>query len=443
MENVPRIATRGRWLLDLVIELLEAVGYAVAETTHNCGELGGLAQNRHRYLLVARLRAKIGPFLYEPPKRALRTIGEVIGDLPVPGPHTRGLHRLPQLQWKTWVRLALIEAGSDWRSLEKLAVVDGYLRDIALVRGRYFGDTYGVRSWDGRAAAVTGRAHPSTGPHSVADPRAAGWKGRGKYRVADFDGPSGTVIAESHTGNGAFVVADPRATRDLGRYEPYGVLGWDDQGRTVTSEAAPGAGPYSVADPRLDCDAADRKKRRFNNILRLVRWEEAGGCVTGASGAHQSVADPRVPLGGSGTKYRTGFYGVKRLDEPSDAVTGSARHDNGRWSVADDRLPTPAEKCHPLIVALDGTWHRPFTTLELGALQSFPVDLELDLDSDSRCREWIGNSVPPEAAEAIASEMAETLLLAWAGRTFQLSAKPIWVRPISTALSIDIPQWRP
>jgi site-specific DNA-cytosine methylase len=68
-ENVPRIATRGRAVLDQMIRLLEAYGYAVVETTHDCGELGGLGQSRKRFLLVARHREKVPPFLYEPPKR--------------------------------------------------------------------------------------------------------------------------------------------------------------------------------------------------------------------------------------------------------------------------------------------------------------------------------------------------------------------------------------
>jgi site-specific DNA-cytosine methylase len=42
-ENVPRIARRGRALLDRIVALLRHYGYAVAETTHDCGELGGLA----------------------------------------------------------------------------------------------------------------------------------------------------------------------------------------------------------------------------------------------------------------------------------------------------------------------------------------------------------------------------------------------------------------
>ena len=91
------------------------------------------------------------------------------------------------------------------------------------------------------------------------------------------------------------------------------------------------------------------------------------------------------------------------------------------------------------IRALDGTWHSPFTTLELAALQSL-VDpeeyLELDGLSDSDWRERIGNAVPPAAAEAIAGVMGVTLLLAWSGETFMLSSMPIWVRPVAVALSL-------
>jgi len=84
-ENVPRIVHRGRHLLDQIGALLRSYGYAVAETTHDCGELGGLGQSRKRFLLVARHIVKVPPFLYEPEKRSLRGVGEVIGRLPVPG----------------------------------------------------------------------------------------------------------------------------------------------------------------------------------------------------------------------------------------------------------------------------------------------------------------------------------------------------------------------
>lgn len=62
--------------------------------------------------------------------------------------------------------------------------------------------------------------------------------------------------------------------------------------------------------------------------------------------------------------------------------------------------------------------------------------LELDGLSDSGWRERIGNAVPPSAAAAIAGVMGTTLLLAWSGETFMLSASPIWVRPVAVALSV-------
>jgi len=102
-------------------------------------------------------------------------------------------------------------------------------------------------------------------------------------------------------------------------------------------------------------------------------------------------------------------------------------------------MPALRDKLVAMIQSLDGTWHRPFTTLELAALQGL-VDpeeqLELDGLSDGAWRERIGNAVPPPAAQAIASMMGETLLLAWAGETFILSATPVWVRPVAAALSL-------
>lgn len=105
----------------------------------------------------------------------------------------------------------------------------------------------------------------------------------------------------------------------------------------------------------------------------------------------------------------------------------------------DPRMPAANDRLTCIIQSLDGTWHRPFTTLELAALQSL-VDPEeqlvLDGLSDSDWRERIGNAVPPAAAEAIAGVMGTTLLLAEAGETFMLSNTPIWVRPVAVALSV-------
>ncbi len=376
-ENVPRLASRGRHLLDQINSLLGGFGYAVAETTHDCGELGGLAQSRKRFLLVARHVEKVPPFLYEPEKKSLRAVGDILGRMPLPGDIEAAgpMHRVPSLQWKTWVRLALVRAGSDWRSLNDLAVEDGYLRDLIIVP-EYQAGYMGVHGWTDTSGAIIGVKSPGQGTYSVADPRGQSF---GKYPVTDWDGPSGTVIAASTTGQGAFAVADPRHS-----------------------------GPA-----------------KHSNEFRIVPWSRHAQAVTSAHGTGQCVEDPRVLNRTKGDSYLTGgHYGVVGFNQSAGAVSASARHDNGRWSVADPRMPAANDRLTCIIQSLDGTWHRPFTTLELAALQSL-VDPEeqlvLDGLSDSDWRERIGNAVPPAAAEAIAGVMGTTLLLAEAGETFMLS----------------------
>lgn len=168
--------------------------------------------------------------------------------------------------------------------------------------------------------------------------------------------------------------------------------------------------------------------------------------MTGAHGTGQCIADPRPGLKReSGDHYLTaGHYGVVPWSDPSGAVSAAAGHDNGRWVVADPRetLPAATDKLVAVIRAEDGTWHRPFTTAELAALQSlFDPEERAELDglSDAAWRERIGNAVPPAAAKAIAETMGRTLLAAWSGESFMLSAEPIWVQPIAVAASVDVP----
>ncbi len=502
--------------------LLRAYGYIVAETTHDCGRLGGLAQSRKRFLLVARHREKVPPFLYEPPKRSLRAVGDVLGRMPMPGDLRAGpMHRVPSLRWQTWVRLAFVEAGSDWRSLSKLAIDDGMLRDFALqpdeewragvlgvrgwqdpsvtvagrstpTNGAYSvadprwassekwrdGQQYGVRAWGDTAhciagsqapgqgayavadprhggeakfnncyrvvrwgetsPAVTGGTGPSAGGLAVADPRASGGhEGGGKYRVSDWTGTGGTVIAASTTGNGAFAVADPRTGYGESTHSNVlRVTDWQAQAGTVTGAHHPSGGGMCVADPRGE--------ERRSGALGVLPWNGPAGTVAGESlpsNGSFAVADPRPGLQREkGDDYATaGHFGVLPWDATAGAVSSAACQDNGRWSVADPRLPLATDRLVTVIRALDGTWHRPFTTFELAGLQSLvepEEQLELDGLSDAAWRERIGNAVPPDAAEAIAGTMGTTLLLAWSGQGFMLSAVPIWVRPVAVALSV-------
>ena len=453
LENVPRIQNRGRHLLDQIGGLLRRYGYAVAETTHDCGELGGLAESRKRFLLVARHMEKVPPFLYEPEKRPLLAVGDILGRMPMPGVPTGGaMHRVPSLQWKTWVRLAFVEAGGDWRSLNKLAIQDGILKDYLILperRAHYLG----VTRWTAPSGTISGRGGVTNGRYAVVDPRLEEIH-HGTLGVLPWEQASGAVTASGRPMTGRFSVADPRF-HGSAEYGQYGVREWEDSIGAISGQSAPGGGRYAIADPR-----PGYKSTTHQNIYRIVPWGSASKTVVGAShvaGGALAVADPRTGLTRTkGDHYLTAaHYGVVPWAESCGAVSAAAGHDNGKWSVADprascfstgnqaDEMPDQNTKLVAIIRALDNTWHRPFTTLELAALQGL-VDpeehLELEGLSDSAWRERIGNAVPPPAAQAIAGVMGQTLLLAWSGETFTLNAMPIWVRPVALALAVD---WRP
>jgi len=439
-ENVPRLATRGRHLLDQINSLLGQFGYAVAETTHDCGVIGGLAQSRKRFLLVARHVEKVPPFLYEPEKKSLRAVGDILGRMPLAGDVAAAgpMHRVPALQWKTWVRLALVEAGKDWRSLNDLAIEDGYLRDFVIVPEAYAG-YLGVNDWEKAVGTVAGKSRPTNGAFSVADPRAqAGALQYQQYGVRRWEDTSGAVIGVKSPGQGTFSVADPR--RAGGGFGKYQVTPFTSAANTVIAGSTTGQGAFAVQDPRYHNWHPGASSRKLN----VVGMNQTAGTVTGsqqvASGA-MSIADPRPGMRRTkGDAYLTGgHYGVVPWDGPAGAVSASAMHDNGRWSVADPRLPAANERLTCVIESLDGTWHRPFTTFELAAIQSLvepEEQLELDGLSDQAWRERIGNAVPPHAAEAVADVMGTTLLLVAQGETFVLSSMPIWVRPIAVCLSV-------
>lgn len=393
LENVPRIASRGAELLLQVRQLLSAYGYVFDERTHDCGELGGLSQHRKRYLLIARHAASLQTFVYQPPPQRVRSIGECLEHLPLPDDPSAGpMHRLPRLQWRTLVRLALIPAGGDWRA-------------IGTKDGARFNNVYRIVPWSDPSVAVTGGGGPSSGGINVADPRfepGTDWR-RNVYRV----------------------------------------VRWDQAIGTVTGSASPSTGPFSVADPRFGC-SPDAHRNKY----RVSDWDEAAHCITGAdrvgSGA-PSVADPRF-----GCESRPNLYAVMPWEEPAKTVTGSASvsGSNGAAAVADPRLgivhgapsvdprlpdddarPDPP----PVIISEDGTWHRPLTTLELAALQGFPVEdlmrATLEGASHTKWRERIGNAVPPPAAEAIAGEILRSLVAAADGDTFMLGGTDVWVQP--------------
>jgi len=487
LENVPRITTRGRHWLDQVTGLLHAYGYACAETVHDCGELGGLAQRRRRFLMVARHMKQVPDFLRVPPMRSLRGVGEVLGLLPVPLPGSAAggpMHRLPKMSPMNWVRLALIPAGGDWRDLPP---------EVAINAGpdRHRGG-FGVGDWDDPAKTVVGAADPRHKPVSVADPRLGERAGRqnGGFGVNEWPEPGHTVVAEGTVRNTWASVEDPRIAGSEHRHNgKYGVEEWSEPAHAVIAEARTGKAWAGVADPRVAC--APRA-----GVYGVSDWSEPGDTVLASAGhdnGRASVADPRITTGADGApcrhtpprpgctcgRRRDGAMGVTDWDAPSTAVIANGRHFNGPWQVADPRVRATragtyhvqgwampshtvianagsktyggtfaiadpripeisgppidlASKrpTHLIIMAADGTWHRPMTTLELAALQGLPTEVNgapLVLPgNDADRRTLIGNCVPPPAAEAIAKACAAALR---AAGSFSLSSEDIWVAP--------------
>ncbi len=188
-ECVPSILNRGRRFLDQVSGLFSAYGFAAAETVHDCGPLGGLAQHRRRFLGVARNTAKVPNFLYQPRALPMKSLADVIGRLPPPSPLVHPLHGVSNLEWKTWSRLAMVEAGSDWKSVDRLRQANGVLADFALSR---------------RGSIADGLA-------PIADPRFnSGGNDYSQYGVMNWNASSGAIIAIRSPGQGVFSVADPR-----------------------------------------------------------------------------------------------------------------------------------------------------------------------------------------------------------------------------------------
>ncbi|TWB15626.1 DNA cytosine methyltransferase [Nitrospirillum bahiense] len=509
-ENVVRISIRGRPMIDRIMARLDQDGYAAAETSHCCGQLGGLAQRRPRFLLVARNRAKVPAFLYEPVKKPLSTVGQVLEPLPPPGDLSMGLgHRVPALQWITWVRLAFVEAGKDWRSLNRLAVEDGVLRDFRILpihgaQAHAIGNPHvatmregtghlGVNGWDGQTGTISGDARPSKGAYAVADVRTREGKAPFKnvYRVLAEGEASPTISAAERPSGGGLCVADPHF--EGAQYQQYGVRRWEGQTGTVSAQSIPGQGAHSVADPRCANWSADAHTNKYRVVeadssaptvscavqvasgglcvadpkahtahggggkYAVVARDGSAGTVIGASttghGAF-AVADvmPQAFRGGKEHYATGGQYGVTHWDGQTRAIPAYAKNNNGAWSVADprdaqseapiDRLPDPKDRLVCVIRAMDGTWHRPFTTLELAALQGM-VDpgepFELDGTSDSRWREVIGNAVPEPAAQAIGEVFGQLLLLVRSGRQQPIRHTPIWVRPVAIGATLDVP----
>ncbi|WP_054749972.1 DNA cytosine methyltransferase [Ruminiclostridium josui] len=299
MENVPGIRDkdRGRDVLKKIKTKLALRGYVFHEDLYDCGEWVA-GQHRVRYLLIARLPSKVPDFVFQPPKLLMKSIGDILGPLPMPGDIEKGgkMHRIPNLAWRTWERLSLIPAGKDWRALEN----------------------FGREQW------------------------------KGAWRIVPWDEAANAVTS---------------STKGVGQ----------------------STGVSAVADPR--------------------KWSGAGN------------------------------YGVMDWNEPAKTITASGDIHAGAAAVADPRIPGPDDRGIYIIIAADGTWHRPITTYEMAMLQGAPrtmrdgTPFELIDCSDGKAREYIGNMVPVQTATAIGNVLLETLMPNLIGDVhYGFSNFKIWVK---------------
>lgn len=203
----------------------------------------------------------------------------------------------------------------------------------------------------------------------------------------------------------------PRAARQNGG---RGVNDWNQPSHTVMANATVSSTWSAVADPRL-------ATKRRDGGMGVQDWNRPSACIIANPIIHNwplTVADPRevepthVALEGMRDGHR-----IVEIEGPPFNLHGRS-------------------KCHMVIQAPDGTWHRPMTTLELAALQGFPVRNEktgewlvLDGKSHSQWREHIGDAIPVPTAEAIAREGIATLAAARDGWKLMGPGGQIWVSP--------------
>lgn len=416
LENVPRIATRGAALVKAIRGTLRKNGYVTHEGTHNCGKLGHLAQSRERFLMVARHAVKVPVFLYQPPEHPLRPCGDVLSTLPLPNDPAAGrLHRLPEISLRTWLRLASIRPGKDWRDLSTL---DGAERPawaryrvtrwdhtMGAVAGSGTNSAWGVADvrvdgqWQDAALGVvpmtvhfgciTGRSAPTCGAFSLADVRVPGTWHNTVLGVVGAEASFGTVTGNGRVYSGAFSYADARLSDLPGRDWHHNVLRvtpTDRPSGTVTSAGHPSAGLVCVADLAIG--------RAFNGAFGVTDEGSPAATITGEAGASNgtsAVGDRRLTRERYGMNWRV-LDGAK----PATTVTGTTDIQAGAPSVADERLGDGEPVRFKGKMGVVG-WNRPARTILGGPLNWSVADVRMATDNEGRhtSKYFVGRSDRP------------------------------------------------
>ena len=323
---------------------------------------------------------------------------------------------------------------------------------------------YGVEDKDAPSGAVIASADVTCGSFAWTDPRLDHGSRSGNWAVQDPSEPAAAVIAHANPYHGANT-CDPRLSERTGRLNGgYGVEDAQQPAHAVVSTNRPDVTWASVAEPRV----AAPKPSKHNGHLGVQAGADPARTIIGAlrsGNGWGSVADPRVTC-----EPREGSYGVADAARPlPTSVIGQAITQNGPWSWPDPRVadasghfaPTHALSlgadgvlvCSPIgdarpldlgsntsrndlvIVALDGSFHRPLSDLELALLQGFPLRVRgewLCLPGSREVRRrGIGNAIPPLTARAIAEACLEVM----ADHTplsslLTSSDRKVWVQPL-------------
>ena len=454
-ENVPLIKSRGKAMLERIVAMLHAEGYAVDMRSHDCGEIAdGLAQKRPRFLLVARHMSTVPDFLRRPEKHRPLAIRDVLCELERPSPRTKGMHRLNDLSDLNRLRLGCIPAGGDWRNLPaEVLLVHCESHELEAFTGIRWGENpgrhagkLGVMDWNLPSKTIIGNARICTTWAAVADPR-VGWTTAGAYKdrpsaygVADAEQPSATIRGVQILQNSKSAVPDPRVAvalpeNDKRQNGGFGVLAADRPSGTVVAEGTTRNTRASAADPRLSCSA------RAGAYGMLDGGEPAPVIV----GHHKhdnspaSACDPRL----GHVPYKDS-YGVQDASEPASVVRGEMSIRQAPSAVTDARLASKGKArvskakphgrpaltvqydergwpvpTHELVIledgryvlygppldfaskrprsdvvirAPDGTEHRALTTRELARIQGFPNWFEFC--GPASCGKALADSTP-------------------------------------------------
>jgi site-specific DNA-cytosine methylase len=324
---------------------------------------------------------------------------------------------------------------------------------------------YLVVAWNGPAKTITTSDRVGSGAASIADPRielATGGKrfhegaGPGRWGVLAVDSIASTVTGNARPSTGPFAVAGPAPIDLCPRVTPmhdraYGVLGNNNVIHCIAGASAVGCGAYARAvDPPIvprqpiDLSFGCNPRQGSYGVYSMERPAKTViasasiDCTTCAVAAPQPpppyiilpCEDVRRIVAGE-IPIPFAVVDPARPNEPL-AICDSLKRAPFRWEMVKGPKGRAKAKRVPVTLVFisdDGCWHRALTTLELAALQGFPMLVRgkpICFEGGAiHQREAIGNAVPPPVARSIGNQMLLALIAAFCGKTYTFSTA-VW-----------------